>query len=72
MNRHPSPFIGLQATPAASTTALAFSMSMRETTPRSPCIPLVIVLDLHDLIARAERPAKAVDADLARRVQRPL
>src|SRR6516165_10578942 len=29
----------------------------------------VIVLDLHDLVARAERPTEAVDADLASRVQ---
>src|SRR5580704_6625678 len=33
---------------------------------------IVIVLDLHDLVARAERPAEALDADIARRVQRVL
>ena len=33
---------------------------------------VVIVLDLHDLVARAEGPAEALDADLARRVQRVL
>src|SRR5215469_205239 len=32
-------------------------------------ILVVIVLDLHDLVARAEGPAKPLDADLARRVQ---
>src|SRR5271155_4563118 len=30
---------------------------------------VVIVLDLHDLVARAEGPAEALDADLAGRVQ---
>src|SRR5580704_5622295 len=33
---------------------------------------VVIVLDLHDLVARAECPAEALDADIARRVQRVL
>ena len=33
---------------------------------------VVVVLDLHDLVARAEGPAEAFDADLARRVQRRL
>jgi hypothetical protein len=44
---------------------------MRDTTPRSPFVDLVvvIVLDLHDLVARTEGPAEAFDADLARRVQ---
>ena len=33
---------------------------------------VVVVLDLHDLVARAECPAEALDADLARWVQRVL
>src|SRR5260370_4280265 len=33
---------------------------------------VVIVLDLHDLVARTEGPAEALDADLARRVQSVL
>src|SRR6516225_9126168 len=33
---------------------------------------VVIVLDLHDLVARTESPAESLDADLARRVQRVL
>src|SRR5260370_16914456 len=33
---------------------------------------VVVVLDLHHLIARAEGPAEALDADLAGRVQRVL
>jgi hypothetical protein len=32
----------------------------------------VVVLDLHDLIPRAECPAEALDPDLARRVRRVL
>src|SRR5262249_54854893 len=32
----------------------------------------VVILDLHHLVARAEGPAKAVDADVSRRVQLPL
>src|SRR5262252_2105019 len=35
-------------------------------------ILVVIVLDLHDLVARTEGPAEPLDADLARRVQRVL
>src|SRR5271165_86889 len=33
---------------------------------------VVVVLDLHHLVARAECPAEALDADIARRVQRVL
>jgi hypothetical protein len=33
---------------------------------------VVVVLDLHDLVARTEGPAEPIDADLARRVQRLL
>src|SRR5262249_28663823 len=33
---------------------------------------VVVILDLHDLVARAEGPAEAVDANLAGRVQRVL
>jgi hypothetical protein len=49
-------------------------MSMRETTPRSPFVDLlvVVILDLHDLVAGTEGPAEPLDADLARRVQRVL
>ena len=42
---------------------------------RTPCAngsSIVIVLDLHDLVARAEGPAETLDADLAGRVQRRL
>src|SRR5437868_549376 len=35
-------------------------------------VVVVIILDLNDLVARAECPAEALDADLARRVQRVL
>jgi len=35
---------------------------------RYPC-PVVIVLDLHDLVAWAESPAEAFDADLSGRIQ---
>src|SRR6516164_6457264 len=33
---------------------------------------VVVVLDLHDLVARAEGPAETLDADVAGRVQRLL
>jgi hypothetical protein len=32
----------------------------------------VVIGHLHDLVARAEGPAEALDPQLARRVQRPL
>ena len=35
-------------------------------------LALVVVLDLHDLVAGAEGPAEALDPDLARRVQQLL
>ena len=35
-------------------------------------LAIVIVLDLHDLVARAEGPAKALNARLARRIERLL
>jgi hypothetical protein len=45
-------------------------MSMRETTPRVAVVDLlvVVILDLHNLVARTEGPAETFDADLARRV----
>ena len=35
-------------------------------------LTVVIVLDLHDLVARAERPTEALDARLARWIERLL
>src|SRR5215471_12323895 len=65
----PKPYV--TSRPSKSTLSSPSSMSMLETTPRSPLSTsfVVIVLDLHDLVARAESPSKALDTDLARRVQ---